>query len=60
MLAYLGGYLIVRGIENRHTGVFHLVGDGVAKEDNHHHRHHKQNEHSALVAENMIELLADK
>lgn len=58
MLLYASGHLVLAVVEDDDTGIFHLRGDGEAEEDDQDDRHDQQNQHRALVAEDVAEFLS--
>ena len=55
-----GSHGILRIVENSQSGILYLRGDRKTEKHNHHDRHHQQDQHRALIAEDMIELFSDK
>ena len=58
VLLYASGCLVLAVVEDDDTGILHLRGDGEAEEDDHDDGHDQENQHRALVAEDVAEFLS--
>ena len=60
MLTNLSGDFVFREVEYAYTGTFHLGVDGIAEQQEENDGRDQQDKHGTLIAEDMMEFLADK
>ena len=59
-LMNLSGDFVFREVEYAYTSSFHLGVDGIAEQQEEDDGHDQQDKHGSLIAEYMMEFLADK